>query len=228
MSTHTAPRRTVLSREPSERARIAEAIAEWMDGPITALGIIVALLVLAETVARPSGAVGVALDVAGWVIWALFVAEFVLRAVIAPSTADFLRRNWWQLIFLAVPFFRFVRILARLRVTRLGRVVSSAVRTGRTAGAKLTTRLGWMSAVTAIVILSASQVLYEFGRIATYGQALHATALGAITGEPLPFEGGVARALEVALALYSAVVFAALAGMIGAYFLEGRRTTHGP
>jgi len=99
--------------------------------------------------------------VASWIVWGVFVLEFVLRAVIAPSTSDFLRRNWWQLVFLALPFFRFVRILARLRLARLGRVVSSAVRSTRTATARLSGRLGWLSAVTAIVVLSASQLLYE-------------------------------------------------------------------
>lgn len=33
---------------------------------------------------------------------------------------------------------------------------------------------------------------------------------------------GLAQVLEVVLALYSVVVFATLAGVLGAYFLEGR------
>jgi voltage-gated potassium channel len=212
----------VLRREPSERERISEELSERLDGPVTALGIIFLLLVLADTVAQPSGALATAFDVASWAIWAVFVLEFVLRAIVAPSTWGFLRRNWWQLVFLVVPFFRFARILARLRLARLGRVVSSAVRTTRTAGATLSSRLGWLGAVTAIVILSSSQVLYEFAPYDRYGDALHDAALATITGEPLGVESGLAQVLEVGLALYSVVVFATLAGVLGAYFLEGR------
>lgn len=184
------------------------------------LGIIFLLVVLVDTVAELSGPLATAFDVAGWAIWAVFVLEFGLRVVIAPSTGDFLRRNWWQLVFLAVPFLRFTRILARLRVARLGRVITSAVRTTRTAGAKLSSRLGWLSSVTAVVILAASQILYVSAAYDRYGDALHDAALATITGEPMGSQAGLARVLEVALALYSVVVFATLAGVLGAYFLE--------
>lgn len=214
------PREPVLRRPPTERERVARELSERMDGPVTALGIIFLLVVLADTVARPTGALAVALTVASWAIWAVFAAEFALRMVIAPSTWGFLRRNWWQLVFLVVPFLRFARILAR--VARLGRVVSSAVRTTRTARAQLSGRLGWLAAVTTIVVLSASQVLYEFGGYDRYGAALHDAALATINGEPLGVDSGFADVLEVGLALYSVVVFATLAGTVGAYFLEGR------
>ncbi len=218
-----SPGASLLARDPAERERLARELAERLDGPITALGVIFLLVVLADSLAEPTGGLAVALDIAGWVIWAAFALEFVLRAVVAPSTGAFLRRNWWQLIFLALPFLRFTRILARLRLARLGRVVSSAVRTSRTAGARLSSRLGWLSALTAIVILSSSQVLYQFAAYDRYGDALHEAALATITGEPLGSESGLARLLEVGLALYSVVVFAALAGVLGAYFLEDRQ-----
>jgi voltage-gated potassium channel len=142
--------------------------------------------------------------------------------VIAPSTRTFLRRNWWQLIFLAVPFLRFMRPLARLRLPRLGRVVSSAVRTSRTATRKLSGRVTWLAALTLIVVLSASQIAHAYGDYDSYGRALHDTALSAITGEPLGQDAAVVQVLEIVLALYSVVVFAALAGSLGAFFLERR------
>jgi len=218
----SAPPPPVLRRPAAEREQVARELAERMDGPVTVLGVVFLLLVLVDTVARPDGALAVAFDVASWLVWGVFALEFVLRAVIAPSTSDFLRRNWWQLVFLALPFFRFVRILARLRLARLGRVVSSAVRSTRTATARLSGRLGWLSAVTAIVVLSASQLLYETTPYPSYAGALHDAALATITGEPIEPRSAVADVLEVVLALYSAVVFAALAGVLGAYFLERR------
>jgi voltage-gated potassium channel len=213
----------VLQRSAPERERLQQRVAERLDGPVTALGVIFVLLVLAETITPADTPLAQVFGVAGWVLWALFVAEFVLRLVIAPSTSAFLRRNWWQLIFLALPFLRFARILARLRVARLaraGRVVSSALRGTRTAARVLSGRLAWLAALSAIVVLAASQLLYEFGGYDVYGVALHDAALATITGEPLSRDGAFADALEVVLAIYSVVVFATLAGMLGAFFLD--------
>ena len=213
-----AARPPVLRRPAAERERVAIELSERMDGPVTALGVIFLLVVLVDTVIRPEDVLAVVFDVAGWLLWAVFVLEFVLRAVVAPSTWAFLRRNWWQVVFLAVPFLRFVRILAR--VARLGRVVSSAVRTTRSATATLSSRLGWLSAVTAMVVLAASQILYEFASYERYADALHDAALATITGEPTGLDSAAASVLEVLLALYSVVVFATLAGVLGAYFLR--------
>ena len=64
--------------------------------------------------------------------------------------------------------------------------------------------------------------MYEFGVFDRYGDALHAAAMAAITGEPLARPDGFAKILDVALAVFSVGVFASLAGTFGAYFLETR------
>lgn len=224
-------RRSGLAERPEgERERLAESIADRLDKPMTVLGVIFLLLVLAETVARPRGEVATVYATVSWVIWAAFVGEFVLRMVVAPSTARFLRRNWWQLVFLALPFLRFLRIVARLRLRPLmrgGRVLSSAVRGTRTAGRNLSGRAAWLGATTVIVVLAASQLLFEFAAYDTYADALHDAAYAAVTGQPLTADAGFARVLELVLAVYSVVVFAALAGMLGAYFLERRSGASG-
>jgi len=201
---------------------MAAAIAARMDAPVTALGIIFLLVVLADGLATGGGALAVALDVVAWSIWAVFLAEFLLRWVVAPDSWAFLRRHWWQGVFLVLPFLRFFRILARLRLARAGRVVSSAFRTGRSATATLSSRLGWLTAVTCIVVLAASQLLHEFAGLEPYGEALHRTALTTVTGEPLGIDDGLAEVVELLLALYSVAVFATLAGTVGAFFLEQR------
>ncbi len=174
-----------------------------MDAPVAALGAVFVLVVLAENLADPRGKLGAALTVAGWLLWGVFAFEFALRMVIASSTWGFLRRNWWQLAFLVLPLLRFARVLARLRLARIGRmgrVMSSAVRGTRTAAVTLSSRVAWLAAATAIVILAASQILYGTGAFDRYGEALHTVALAKITGEPLGRDGA--------------------AGMLGAFFLQ--------
>ena len=199
-----------------------EGLARRLDRPMGALGLVFVLVVLGQSLARQPWLV-TTLSVAGWVLWAVFVAEFAYRAVTARDQRRFWARNWWQVIFLAVPFLRFVRALTVLRVARVGGVVSAAVRGSRSAGRLLSGRIGWLSAVTVVVVLAISQLLYVLGAYASYGTALYDTALATISGEPLSAQGSLARVLDIALATYSVAVFATLAGALGAYYLERRQ-----
>lgn len=205
------------ARPPTDRERLAESIAARLDVPFTVGGVLLVLVVVAEGVTpRASGWKDVWV-VAGWGLWSLFVLEFVLRLVIAPSSRAFLRRNWWQLAFLAVPFLRFLR--AFTRSARVARAVSTSVRGTRTAGRRLTSRVAWLAAVTVGVVLAAGQALFEYGPGLSYGESLHRAALAAVSGEPIGGGSAVVAALEIALAVYATVFFAALAGALGAYFL---------
>ncbi|WP_225754791.1 hypothetical protein [Actinotalea sp. Marseille-Q4924] len=206
----------------------AEELARRLDRPMGALGVLFLFLVLAQTLATDPTTTAW-LSALGWVLWAVFVAELVLRAVVAKDQRRFWRRNWWQVVFLAVPFLRFARALSFLRlgraarVARVGGILTSAVRGSRSAGRLLTDRIGWLVVVTGVVVLASSQLLYLVGVHETYADSLHAAALATVSGEPLGADDGVARVLEVVLAVYSVAVFATLAGALGAYFLERPR-----
>ncbi|GGC07599.1 hypothetical protein [Cellulomonas carbonis] len=220
------------TQQPPSRHGVtaAEALAARLDTPMGALGVVFLFVVLGQNLAR--GGLATALGVVGWVLWGVFVAELALRAYVARDQRTFWRRNWWQVVFLAVPFLRVVRAASAvrlLRVARVGGVVSSAVRGSRSAGRLLSGRVGWLAVVTGVVVLASSQVLYILGAYASYAEALHASALATITGEPLSAPGAAARWLEVALAAYSVAVFATLAGALGAYFLRrGDEATPAP
>ncbi|MBW3591441.1 MAG: hypothetical protein KY393_06310 [Actinobacteria bacterium] len=189
------------------------------------LGVIFALLVVAEAFVSPRGALGTGMLVAGWVLWGIFVIEFLARLVIAPSKSAFFQRNWWQAVFLIFPFLRlfrmlrFVRLARAGRVARAGRLVSSSVRFSRSASMALTGRIGWLVGVTVIVVLSSGQMLFEFGGYESYPDALYRSALAAVTGQPLTGDSVAVRLLTLGLAVYSVVVFAALAAILGAFFV---------
>lgn len=213
------------SRSEEQRWELAEALGRRLDPAMGILGLIFALVVLAEAFVAPAGPVGAAIRISGWLLWAIFVVEFLARLAIAPARAAFLKRNWWQAVFLIFPFLRLFRLLrlARVaRVARAGRLVSSSVRASRSASAVLSGRIGRLIGMTVVVILSSGQLLFEFGGYASYPDALYRSALGAITGEPLAGDGVLVRVLTLALAGYSVVVFAALAAILGA-FLVGER-----
>ena len=136
------PVRELARRPDDERERGAELLAARLDRPFTVLGLLFLLVVLGQNVATSPGVQRVFAAV-GTVLWVLFVGEFLLRLWLAPSKTRFLKRNWWQVLFLVLPALRFLRGLALLRVVRAGRllrvvraggVVSSAVRSSRSAG----------------------------------------------------------------------------------------------
>lgn len=211
---------SVVKAPDTEREAWAETLLDRLTPVMSALGLIFLLVVLAEQFARPDSALATSLTVIGWVLWVVFAAEFVARLVVAPDTSRFLRRNWWQALFLVLPFLRFLRLIRAVRFLRTGRVLSSAVRSSRSARSLLGSRVGWLAMVCAIVVLSSSQLLHQFGSYGSYGEALHAAALAAIAGEPLAQQSGLVRVIELLLVVFSVVVFATLAGSLGAYFLR--------
>ena len=202
------------------REELAERIAAALHGPVTLLGVIFLLVLVGQFLAEPGSAAERILQVAGWTIWAVFAVEFLARMAIAPSTGRFLRRNWWQLAFLVVPFLRF---LSLVRAARTGRSLASAVRAGRTAAGRLGQRVGWLIGVTVVIVLGSSELLVQAGSFDSMAEALYASALATITGEPLGREDGMAKTLNIVLGLYSVLVFAALAGALGAFFLDRQR-----
>ena len=219
---------TELGPRAARRQRFAEEVEERLTPVMTALGVLFLLVVLAEPRAEPGSTLSGVLTVVGWLLWGVFAVEYAARLVIAPDRLRFLRRTWWQLLFLVLPFLRFLRLVRLLRLLRTGRIVSSALRSSRSAGQVLSSRLGWLASVTGITVLAASQLLYEFGEVRPYGEALYATALAVVAGETFAPRTPFGRLLEIALVGFSTAVFATLAGSLGAYFLESRRPAVGP
>lgn len=190
------------------------------------LGVLFLFVILGQLVATQEALVG-ALSIVGWVFWLVFVAEFLLRAYVARFQREFWRKYWWQVIFLLVPFLRFFRSLQALRlfrlarVGRLGGILSASVRGTRSAGRLLTSRIAWLVAVTAVVALGSSQLLFVTGTYDNYADALYEASLTTVTGSGITSTDGFPRVLHLLLATYSVAVFATLAGTLGAYFLRG-------
>ena len=210
----------VLDRPPEQRDLLSQELLDRLTPLMSALGVLFVLVILGEQLAEPGSGLSTVLTVLGWVLWAVFAAEFVMRAVVAPDRGRFFRKNWWQVLFIVLPFLRVFRLVRAARLLRTGRVLSGAVRGSRSATSALRSRLGWLAAVWAITVLSVSQLLFVLSDFATFADALHATAMGAITGEPLGPDDVYARVTEVALAGVSVIVFGTLAGSVGAYFLR--------
>lgn len=60
-----------------------------------------------------------------FVIWILFIAEFVIKLVVAPRKLQYLKNSWITIIALIIPALRVFRIFNALRILRSVRVINS-------------------------------------------------------------------------------------------------------
>ncbi|WP_372920402.1 hypothetical protein, partial [Salegentibacter sp.] len=60
-----------------------------------------------------------------YIIWALFILEFLLKIALAPRKLSFVKNNWITVIALLVPALRVLRILNALRILQSVRVINS-------------------------------------------------------------------------------------------------------
>jgi voltage-gated potassium channel len=216
-------RRPVLSRSHPEREILADELLDRLTPAMSTLGVVFVLVVLGEQLTDPGSSMSGVLTVVSWLLWLVFVVEFLGRMIVAPDDGRFLRHNWWQIAFLVLPFLRVFRLVRAVRFLRTGRVLSGVVRGSRSAGQVLRGRLGWLGALWLITVLAASELLYSFSHFSSFAEVLHATALASITGEPLGQHDAFAQVTEVVLAAFSIVVFGTLAGTLGAFFLQGQQ-----
>jgi voltage-gated potassium channel len=216
-------RKQALDRE---RQSLATELERWLEGPMTLLG----LAWLALLVVEFTRGLSPVLDLAGRVIWVVFVIEFAVRFAIAPEKGAFLKRNVLALISLALPAARAARIARVLRAgrgVRLFRLIASLNRGLGSLMAVMGRRgLRYVVAATVVVAVAGAAGMYVFESnpggtgLNDYGTALWWTVMLLTTmGSdywPRTAEG---RLLCVGLALYAFAVFGYLTAALASFFI---------
>jgi voltage-gated potassium channel len=170
------------------------------------------------------------LDRALTAIWIIFVVDFLLRLMIAPSKRSFLRANWLSAASLALPFLRPLRALQAVRAARslsLVRLLGGANRGMRvlqhvTAGRKL----AYVGALTILAtLLGAVGVLFfdryaEGATIHTFGDALwwSAAMVTTINNEKYAVTTE-ARFVAILLRVFAVSVFGFITASIASYLI---------
>lgn len=208
-------------------------VTERLDPFMAWLGLMFALLVGYELAVELSSGAQRALTIAGWVIWAIFAAEFAAKLWLAPKRITFVRRHWLQAAGLVVPTLRALRFIRLIRLGRAlpaARVLSASYRGLAPARNLLRSRLGYLAAASVAVAVAASELVYLFERDRTdpafesFSDALFwgfATVL-ALQADPVPESVG-ARVVMIAGFAFGLVIVASLAGTVGAFLLDERR-----
>jgi voltage-gated potassium channel len=193
--------------------------------------LLLSLAWLALIVIDLTGGTSPLLGVLTTIIWIVFIAEFIVRWLIAPKKRAFLKRNWLTLIALIVPALRLFRALAIFRAARglrLLRIVSSANRSMRALQSTLRRRqFGYVTLMTMLVIALGSAGMLSFepageiqGGFSSYWDALWWTGMLLTTiGSqfwPVTTEG---RVLAFLLSLYGLAVLGYLTATFASFFI---------
>lgn len=209
-----------------------DQLEDWLEGPMIALGFVWLVLVVVELLWGLSPL----LSTITTVIWALFVADFLLRLILAPRKGQYLRRNWLTALSLAVPALRVVRVVRLIRLVRLApaartlrlvSVVGSMNRGMRALRASLGRHgAGYVMGLTVIVSLVGAAGMLAFEQapdgsgLRNYGEALWWTVMMITTiGSdywPVTPEG---RTLTLLLSVYGMGVLGFVTATLASFFV---------
>jgi voltage-gated potassium channel len=216
--------------DQNERWLVLRQLEDWIEIPMLVLSFVWFLLVLAGLIWGEGGL----FEVFGTIIWIIFIADFLLRLVIAPDKLAYIRGNVIMLLALILPALRMFRVLQVFRILRAARgvkllqIVGTANRSMNALRRSLGRRgLGYVLLVTLAVTLlgAAGMLVFESARevkggFETYADALWWTAMLLTTmGSgfwPVTAEG---RVLAFLLAVYGIVIFGYITASFATFFI---------
>ena len=198
--------------------------------PLLAMSVLLIPVLVLPEVSRPSSVENTVLGAVDYLIWAAFVADYLIRLKLAASRPAFVRGNLLDLALVALPMLRPLRLARASRLVRFALILS---RSNRQAQASLQKRaVVYVGVLAATLTLACSVAVLEFERhdpkanIHSYGDALWWAATTVSTvgyGDRFPVTLG---GRLTALLLISAGVsfFGVITAAVAAYFV--RRVTN--
>lgn len=227
------PRGNEIERE---RENLLERLQEWLEIPMLLLAVAWLGLFVAEMVWELTPL----LLASGYVIWGIFIFDFLLKFALAPRKIPFLRQNWLGIVALVIPAFRVFRVVNLFRLSRVAtaagavrglrvlRMLTTINRAMKALGGTMERRgFGYVMLLTLLITFAGAAGMYSFerhlpggGGLHSYGEALWWTAMVMTTmGSqywPLTAEG---RLLCFFLALYSFTVFGYVTATLASFFI---------
>ena len=239
-----------MSPDESALRRERESLLAQIDSALEGLMVVLSGAWIALLVVEFAGdGLPPSLEVAVWVIWAIFLADFLLEFTIAPAKIRYLRTHWLTVVSLVLPAVRILRLASALRLLRAGGVVRgvgmlrllTSINRGLFSLRATAARrgLGYVITATALVMLvgSAGMTFFESPAsiasqpatgaqalsIANYGDALWWTAYAMTTGAPHAPVTGEGKLLGWLLSLFGLGVFGYLTATLASHFIERDR-----
>ena len=213
-----------------EREQALERFERVAELPMLVLAVaMVPLLILPLTLDLPSG-VESAFVATDWLIWAAFAVEYAVRLYLAPRRLQFVRREWPDLVILALPFLRPLRLarsaraLRMLRLTRLVTFLGSAARDVKRLLVRH--RLHYVLLASVLIVIGAAAITLPMeggpGTIKSFGDSLWwavSTFTTGAYGDAFPVTPA-GRGVAVLLMVAGIALIGILTANLAAFLLE--------
>lgn len=145
-----------------ERKELLRHITQMTDKFLIALAFVWIGLMIADLL----GKLTPALERVNYIIWGIFIADFLVKFAVAPHKMQFLREQWITIISLVLPAFRVLRIFQALRLLRalsMVRLITSLNRGMRALVQAMGKRgVGFVIALTILVLFAGAAGMYQF------------------------------------------------------------------
>jgi len=205
-----------------------EEVTEW---PLLLLALAMIPLLLVPLFSDVSNGTSTAIETTLWIIWAIFLVELSIRTYLAERRIPYLVEHWYDVLIVAVPFLRPLRVTrsARaIRVIRLTRLAPVLVRAWASVHAILRHRglqYVMLFGLTSVFVCAGIVLAFEKGNGGTiddYGTALW-WAMTTVTtvgyGDAVP-ETPEGKGVAVVLMLVGISFFSWVTANIAAFLVE--------
>ena len=217
--------------DKERRSQLLERFEQATELPLLVLAAAMIPLLVVPIAINLSDTADTALLSADWIIWAVFALELSVRTYLADRRINYLKTHWYDVLIVALPFLRPLRIVrsARaLRLLRLGRTFSFFARATSDARRLLRRHgLQYVLLLGLVAILASAGAMYLLergsgGAINDYGTALWwamstVTTVGYGDTVPTSAEG---KGVAVFLMLVGISFFGWITANIAAFLVE--------
>jgi len=225
----------------SERQKLLVHINEITDRPLLYLSFIW----LGITILELTRGIGEPLEIISYVIWTLFIVDFLIELIIAPSSKKFLKENWLITVSLLLPalrvlrlfgIFKYLRIVRSLRSLNLIKVIASlnrGISSIRSHAQHFGVRYVTLLSIVIVLVGSAGILNFEqdtakqlgISGMQNYGDAVWWTAMMMTTiGSEYVPHTGAGRALAVVISLYAIAIFGYVTAILATLLIEKKQS----
>jgi voltage-gated potassium channel len=200
-----------------------ERFSSAVELPLTVVGLAWLPILIVPLVTKLHGSVASTFDLIDYVVWALFLFEYVVKLVLAPDHWGYVKTHVLDLLVVAIPFFR------PLRVLRLLRSVTVLARSTTRLKAMVTHRgLHYVLLIAALMVFAGAGLELSFeaqargSNIHSYGDALWWAIVTVTTvgyGDRYPVTAG-GRGVAVVLMLVGIAVIGLVTASVASFFIE--------
>jgi voltage-gated potassium channel len=202
--------------------------------PLTILAVAWLPVLVVPLVARVPAALADALDTVDYLVWAVFVAEYLTKLYLTPARAQFFRRHLLDLLIIAVPVLRplralrLLRLLRMFRFTRAGLTLSNGLKRARDLLTHRSLHFVLLSVLAIVGVGAAMELAFEQhapgANIHTFGDALWWAVVTVTTvgyGDKYPVTAG-GRGVAVVLMITGIGLVGVLSATVASYFVGQR------